>query len=160
MAGTILASRRFWEQTGVRLVRTFAQAAGGTLGASATGALSADWKQAMTVGAGAAIIALLMSLEKIEELPADNAEEAAVDAMLAKQGISSGDPLPPLPEASPSPQATTVATSPTSYVPPTTVTTPLPPVSSTSPKFTPVSTPPPPASPAITSGYPSLDDPA
>jgi hypothetical protein len=158
MAGSILASRRFWEQTGVRCVRTFAQAAGGVLGVSATGGISANWQQALSVGGAAAIIALLMSLEKIEELPADTAEEAAVDAMLKAQGIDSGAPLPPLPAASPTTPATTVAASPSSYVPPTT--TPPPPVSSTQPKFTPASQPSVPTAPATTSGYPSLDDPA
>jgi hypothetical protein len=156
-----LGTRRFWEQTGVRLIRTFAQAAGGTLGASATGALQADWKQALSVGGAAAVIALLMSLEKIEELPADTAEEAAVDAMLAKQGIDSGAPLPPLPQTSSTTPATTVAASPASYVPPTATYVPPPsPVSTTPPISAPVySSSAPVTAPATTSGYPTLGDP-
>jgi len=146
MGDSILTSARFWQQTGVRCVRTFAQAAGGVLGASATNVLSANWQQAATAGAMAAGIALLMSLEKIEELPPDNAEEAAVDAILHKQGIDSGAPLPK-------------ASTPQTHAPPTTVQ-PPPPVYSTPTTYVPAS----PASaaatpPATTTGYPTLGDP-
>jgi hypothetical protein len=158
MADTILMSSRFWQQTSVRLVRTFAQAAGGTLGASATGALQADWKQAMSVGLAAAAIAFLMSLEKVEELPATSAEDKAVDEMMKRQGIDSGAPLPPLPQTSSTTPATTVAASPTSYVPPKT--TPPPPVSTTPPISAPVySSSAPVTAPATTSGYPGPGDP-
>jgi hypothetical protein len=146
MGDSILTSARFWQQTGVRCVRTFAQAAGGVLGASATNVLSANWQQAATAGAMAAGIALLMSLEKLEELPPDNAEEAAVDAILHKQGIDSGAPLPK-------------AATPQTHAPPTTVQ-PPPPVSTTPTTYVPAS----PASaaatpPATTTGYPTLGDP-
>jgi hypothetical protein len=154
MADTILMSSRFWQQTGVRLIRTFAQAAGGTLGASATGALQADWKQAMSVGLAAAAIAFLMSLEKVEELPATSAEDKAVDEMMKRQGIDSAAPLPATP-VTPGTAPTTVTTSPNSYVPPKT--TPPPPVSSTPPTYVPASAPA--TSPATTSGYPTLGDP-
>ncbi len=146
MGDSILTSARFWQQTGVRCIRTFAQAAGGVLGASATNVLSANWQQAATAGLMAAGIALLMSLEKLEELPPDNAEEAAVDAILKKQGIDSGAPLPPLPASRPQTPATRTATPP-------------PPAYSTPPRSAPAS----PAivtSPVTASGYPSLGDPA
>jgi hypothetical protein len=157
MAGTILGTRRFWEQTGVRLIRTFAQAAGGTLGASATGALQADWKQAMSVGAAAAAIAFLMSLEKIEELPPDTPEEALVDEMMKRQGIDSSAPLPATP-ATPGTAPTTVTNAPNSYVPPTTTYVPPPsPVSTTPPTYGHASAPA--TAPATPSGYPSLGDP-
>jgi hypothetical protein len=146
MGDSILTSARFWQQTGVRCVRTFAQAAGGVLGASATNVLSANWQQAATAGAMAAGIALLMSLEKLEELPPDNAEEAAVDAILKKQGIDSGAPLPPLPKAAPPPPSTRNAppqqqaySTPTRYVP---------------------ASPAPVTNPATSTGYPGLGDPA
>ena len=146
MGDSILTSARFWQQTGVRCVRTFAQAAGGVLGASATNVLSANWQQAATAGAMAAGIALLMSLEKLEELPPDNAEEAAVDAILHKQGIDSGAPLPKAP-------------TPQTHAPPTTVQ-PPPPAFTTPTTYVPDS----PASaaatpPATTTGYPTLGDP-
>lgn len=157
---SVLASRRFWEQTGVRCVRTFAQAAGGVLGVSAAGGISANWQQALSVGGAAAVIALLMSLEGIEELPAENAEDRAVDEMLARHHIASGDPLPPLPATSTTASSTTVASSPAAYVPPpTTIAPPPPPVSTMSPKFAPAS-PAPVTSPVTTSGYPGPGDPA
>lgn len=149
MGDSILTSARFWQQTAVRCIRTFAQAAGGVLGASATNVLSASIGQAATAGAMAAGIAFLMSLEKLEELPPDTAEEAAVDAILKKQGIDSGAPLPKAP--------TTVANAPNAYVPPTV--TPPPPVSSMPPTSVPAS-PAITSSPATTSGYPTLGDPA
>jgi hypothetical protein len=145
MGDSILTSARFWQQTGVRCVRTFAQAAGGVLGASATNVLSANWQQAATAGAMAAGIALLMSLEKLEELPPDNAEEAAVDAILKKQGIDSGAPLPPLPKAAPPPMTRTAP--------------PPPPVYSTPTRYVPAS-PAPVTNPATSTGYPGLGDPA
>jgi hypothetical protein len=143
MGDSILTSARFWQQTGVRCVRTFAQAAGGVLGASATNVLSANWQQAATAGLMAAGIALLMSLEKLEELPPDNAEEAAVDAILHKQGIDSGAPLPKAP-------------TPQTHAPPTPTVTPQQPVSITPTTYVPASpgsaavTP-----PATTTGYPA-----
>ena len=146
MGDSILTSARYWQQTGVRCIRTFAQAAGGVLGVSATGGISANWQQALSVGAAAAAIALLMSLEKLEELPPDTAEEAAVDAILHANGVSSGDPLPPL--ASPPTAATT-----TTPTPP-----PPPPASITPTTYAPAS-PPPPTAPASTIGYPSMSDP-
>jgi hypothetical protein len=149
MGDSILTSARFWQQTSVRCVRTFAQAAGGVLGASATNVLDANWQQAATAGLMAAGIAFLMSLEKLEELPPDTAEEAAVDAILHKQGIDSGAPLRPLPQApTPAPPPTptmTVSppqpafTTPTTYAPASNATT---------------------SNPATTSGYPGLGDPA
>jgi hypothetical protein len=157
MADTILMSSRFWQQTLVRCVRTAAQAAGGVLGVSATGGISADWKQALSVGAAAAVIALLMSLEKIEELPATSAEDKAVDDMLKRQGIDSAAPLPPLPQTpvTPGTVPTTVTNAPNSYVPPKT--TPPPPVSSTPPTYAHASAPA--TSPDTPSGYPALGDP-
>jgi hypothetical protein len=149
MGDSILTSARFWQQTGVRCVRTFAQAAGGVLGASATNVLSANWQQAATAGAMAAGIALLMSLEKLEELPPDTAEEAAVDAILHKQGIDSGAPLRPLP------QAPTPAPPPT----PTMTVSPPPPAFTTPTTYAPASNATT-SNPATTSGYPGLGDPA
>jgi hypothetical protein len=147
MGDSILTSARYWQQTGVRMVRTFAQAAGGVLGVSATGGISANWQQALSVGAAAAAIALLMSLEKIEELPPDTAEEAAVDAILHANGVASGDPLPPL--APPPTAATTTTPTPT----------PPPPAYSTPTTYAPAS-PAPNTVQASTIGYPSMSDPA
>jgi len=143
MSQSILTSRRYWEQTGVRLVRTFAQAAGGTLGASATGALQADWGQALQVGFAASAIALLMSLEKLDVLPGD-AEDAAVDALLARQGVAAGSPLTPLADASTTPTQTPTLTPP-------------PPASITSTIYVPAS--PPPIAQGTRTGYPAPGDP-
>jgi hypothetical protein len=145
MGDSILTSARFWQQTSVRCVRTFAQAAGGVLGASATNVLDANWQQAATAGLMAAGIAFLMSLEKLEELPPDNAEEAAVDAILKKQGIDSGAPLPPLQKAAPPPMTRTAPPPQQAY--------------STPPKYVPAS-PAPVTNPATSTGYPGLGDPA
>lgn len=146
MGDSILTSARYWQQTGVRCVRTFAQAAGGVLGVSAAGGISANWQQALSVGAAAAAIALLMSLEKIEELPPDTAEEAAVDAILHANGVASGDPLPPL--ATP-PTAATTSTQ--TQIPPQQAYT-------TQTTYVPAS-PPPPTAQAYTTGYPTVGDP-
>jgi hypothetical protein len=145
MGDSILTSARFWQQTSVRCVRTFAQAAGGVLGASATNVLDANWQQAATAGAMAAGIALLMSLEKLEELPPDTAEEAAVDAILKKSGIDSAAPLPPLSSAPSQPQP-----------PPRTV--PPPPPASTMPTRSAPASPATVTAPATTSGYPGPGD--
>ncbi len=155
MGDSILTSARFWQQTAVRCVRTFAQAAGGVLGASATNVLSANWQQAATAGLMAAGIAFLMSLEKLEELPPDTAEEAAVDAILKKQGIDSGAPLRPLPQA-PTPAPPTPPPSPT----PTTMTVSPPPPAFTTPTTYAPASPAPVTNPATSSGYPGLGDPA
>jgi hypothetical protein len=138
MGDSILTSARYWQQTGVRCIRTFAQAAGGVLGVSATGGINADWQQALSVGAAAAAIALLMSLEKLEELPPDTAEEAAVDAILHANGVASGDPLPPLP----APPTAATTTTQAHYVPGW------------------QTTPPASTAPVTTIGYPTLGDPA
>jgi hypothetical protein len=155
MADSILVSPRFWQQTAVRCLRTFAQAAGGVLGASATNVLAATWQQAATAGAYAAAIAFLMSLEKLEELPPGTPEDKAVDEMMKRQGIDSAAPLPATP-ATPGTVPTTVTNAPNAYVPPTTAP-PPPPGSSTPPTYVPASAPA--TSPVITSGYPTLGDP-
>jgi hypothetical protein len=94
MSQSILMSPRFWQQTGLRALRTFSQSAISVLGGSAVDVWSADWKQACGVGLGAAAMSVLMSLDRLQELPADNPEDAAIDAMLQQQGIAASSPLP------------------------------------------------------------------
>lgn len=143
MASSVLASSRFWQQTAIRCLKTFAQGAGGVLGATAAGVMNVDIKQAAVAGLGAAFLALLMSLEKLEELPADNPEDAAVDAMMEKTGISSSSPLPepkpvmPAEEMTPDPLTQEIP----AYTPP-------PYTPSVPQAYTPPAAPPPPSRPA------------
>ena len=60
----------------------------------------------MQVGLASSAIALLMSLEKLDVLPGD-AEDAAVDALLSRQGVAAGSPLTPLADAPPAAQTQT-----------------------------------------------------
>lgn len=57
-----LTSKRFWRDTAERAVRTFAQSALATMGVGAVNVLTVDWQGVLGVGAGAAVISLLMSL--------------------------------------------------------------------------------------------------
>lgn len=59
-------SRAFIEEAGVRAVRTFAQGMLAVIGGSAFDVWSADWKNAVGVGASAAVLSLLMSLDRGE----------------------------------------------------------------------------------------------
>ena len=65
------AEKRFWIDTGDRMVATFAQAGVATLGAGVTGILEVDWEQMLSVSLLAAAVSLLTSIafrgsEKVE----------------------------------------------------------------------------------------------
>ena len=53
---------KFWRDALERAVRTFAQGALGTLGVGAVDLVHTNWVGAVSVGGGAAIISVLMSL--------------------------------------------------------------------------------------------------
>lgn len=55
-------SKRFWRDAAERAVRTFAQSTLATLGVGAVDILNTNWVGALSVGGGAAIVSLLMSL--------------------------------------------------------------------------------------------------
>ena len=55
-------STQFWRDAIERAVKTFAQGALGTLGAGAVDLVSTNWVGALSVGGGAAIVSVLMSL--------------------------------------------------------------------------------------------------
>jgi len=65
------AEKRFWIDTGDRMVATFAQAGVAILGAGVTGILEVDWEQMLSVSLLAAAVSLLTSIafrgsEKVE----------------------------------------------------------------------------------------------
>ena len=65
------AEKRFWIDTGDRMVATFAQAGVAILGAGVTGILGVDWEQMLSVSLLAAAVSLLTSIafrgsEKVE----------------------------------------------------------------------------------------------
>ena len=55
-------SKRFWRDATERALRTFAQSALATIGVGAVNVLNVDWQGVLGVGAGGAVISLLMSL--------------------------------------------------------------------------------------------------
>lgn len=52
----------FWKATAERMVRTFAQAVLGVVGAGQLGILDVDWGEAVSVGALAAVLSLLTAI--------------------------------------------------------------------------------------------------
>lgn len=55
-------TKQFWVDAAERAIRTFAQALIAILGAGAVNILTVDWVQALSVGAGAAILSILTSI--------------------------------------------------------------------------------------------------
>lgn len=71
-------NREFLTDTAERVVRTFAQALLAYFAAGAVNVVSADWGEALTVGATAALIALLTCV--VARLKGDSATASFVDA--------------------------------------------------------------------------------
>lgn len=61
-----IVSRDFILDTAERAIKTFAQALIAYFGAGALDVLSADWGEALSVGAGAAVLSLLTSLGSLK----------------------------------------------------------------------------------------------
>lgn len=59
-----LFTAMFWRQSLQRAIRTFAQGMLAVLGGSAFNVWSADWQNAVGVGMGAAVLSLLMSVDR------------------------------------------------------------------------------------------------
>ncbi|WP_228979735.1 holin [Streptomyces sp. DH12] len=57
-----MTTSAFWKATAERMVRTFAQAVLGAVGADQLGILDVDWGQAAGVGGLAAVLALLTAV--------------------------------------------------------------------------------------------------
>lgn len=57
-----MRTKQFWIDAGERALKTFAQSALATLGAGSVDLLTTNWVGALSIGAGAAIVSLLMSL--------------------------------------------------------------------------------------------------
>jgi len=60
-----MLTRAFWEDALTRAARTFAQSALATLGTGAIDLLSVNWEGVLSIGGGAAVISILMSLSKV-----------------------------------------------------------------------------------------------
>lgn len=80
----VLVSKPFWDDAGIRAIRTFFQAALAFIGVNVVAVTAIDYVGAASIGAGAALISLAQSVirvatAKIEENPFDpSAEIAAV----------------------------------------------------------------------------------
>jgi hypothetical protein len=59
-------TRPFWEYSGERAIKTFAQTAIATLGAGSVGLFSIDWAALLSVAGGAALLSLLTSLVSVK----------------------------------------------------------------------------------------------
>lgn len=57
-----MRTKQFWLDALERCAKTFAQATLATLGAGSVDILTANWVGALSIGAGAAIVSLLMSI--------------------------------------------------------------------------------------------------
>lgn len=57
-----MLTKEFWIDAGERAVKTFAQSALATLGAGSVNLLHTDWPTVASIGGGAAVVSLLMSL--------------------------------------------------------------------------------------------------
>lgn len=73
-----LTSREFWEATGARAIRTFAQGTLGALGTTAVGVTEVNWLGAAAVGLTAAIVSVLTSIVAgVPEFEDSNAKHMA-----------------------------------------------------------------------------------
>ena len=78
----VLVSKPFWDDAGIRAIRTFFQAALAFIGVNVVSVTAIDYLGAASIGAGAALISLAQSVirvatVKIEEDPFNAAEEVA-----------------------------------------------------------------------------------
>tara|TARA_R110000822_G_C14982709_1_gene458697 strand:+ start:385 stop:576 length:192 start_codon:yes stop_codon:yes gene_type:complete len=55
-------TRQFWQYSGERAIKTFAQAAIAVLGTGAVGLFSIDWVSLVSVSGGAAFLSILTSV--------------------------------------------------------------------------------------------------
>ena len=62
----MILTKDFWKDTGVRAVKTFAQALIGFLGVGAIGIFDADWAAAISVSLMAALLAVLTAIANSE----------------------------------------------------------------------------------------------
>lgn len=60
-------TKKFWKNTALRAVKTFAQGVLGTIGATVIGLGDVDWKFALSAGALAAVISVLNSVIAIPD---------------------------------------------------------------------------------------------
>ena len=62
----MILTKDFWKDTGVRAVKTFAQALIGFLGVGSIGIFDADWFAAISVSLMAAVLAVLTAIANSE----------------------------------------------------------------------------------------------
>lgn len=67
----------FWSETLQRAVRTFAQGLLSVFGGNAINVWNADWQNAVGVGLGAALISVLMSLDRSTATGAATTEKSS-----------------------------------------------------------------------------------
>jgi hypothetical protein len=58
----LMLSKKFWEDTSERVIRTMAQALIALMGTDALGIVGLDWAQMLSVAAGAGLTALLTAI--------------------------------------------------------------------------------------------------
>jgi hypothetical protein len=63
---TTMFSKSFWEYSGERAIKTFAQAAIAFLGAGSVGLFAIDWAAMISVAGGAALLSLLTSVVSLK----------------------------------------------------------------------------------------------
>jgi Putative lactococcus lactis phage r1t holin len=73
-----MTTTAFWKATCERMLRTFAQALLGVLGAGATGVLDADWPGALSAAGLATVLALLTAITTSGGAPGPGISETVV----------------------------------------------------------------------------------
>jgi len=88
----VLVSKSFWDDAGIRAIRTFFQAALACIGVNVVSVTEIDYLGAAAIGAGAALISFAQSVirvatVKIDSDPFDPAEEVAAIEEAAQDDV-------------------------------------------------------------------------
>lgn len=85
-----LTSKVWWQNAGVRALKTIAQTMVATIGTAAV-LESVDWKMAVSAAVLAGVLSLLTSLAGLPETDAANTEAELVNAMPSETAPQEGD---------------------------------------------------------------------
>lgn len=66
---SIIFTKEFWKATVTRAVRTFAQGMLGAIGTGVVGIIDVNWLQAASLGAGSAVVSVIMSVAWPDGVP-------------------------------------------------------------------------------------------